>query len=140
MTKRLTRFFLMILLFLGLSTAWGCGGCGAGDGPGLPDTSIDTGDDDMGMDVPADGEDTPDAPTDTLTDGDVIEDTPEDTVEEDTTATGAVIPFTSETSGGGRRTSPGYQLELFIGPVRPVGSTSSTNYDLKLGPGGVRSQ
>ena len=138
MERVLPRSFLTLLLCLGLVPAWGCG-CGE-DGPTpLLDTSTDT-EDDGGGDATTDGED---APLDSVPDGDdVIEDTlddAEDMEEEDGAGTGGGTPFKAETSGGARLTSPNYELELFIAPVRPVGNPSSTNYNLKLGPGGIRS-
>lgn len=118
MKARLSKFLLLPLLVLG--TAWGCArGHGVGG-----DTATDG--QDVGTDVIADGEDVPvDA------DHDVVEDGPPD-------ASGATT-FYLETSGGALMTSPTHRLELFIGPVRPVGSSTSETYVLELGPAGIRS-
>lgn len=123
MKTRLSRFLFMLLLVPGL--AWGCAR-GAGGGGG--DTTTDAEDGDAGADVIPDGEDTPsDVPVET--EPDIVGDTPDASV---------AIPFFLETSGGAVMTSPGHRLELFIGPVRPVGSGSSENYHFELGPAGIR--
>jgi hypothetical protein len=46
--------------------------------------------------------------------------------------------FLSETSGGARIESSSYRLEVFIAPMRPIGSTQSASYKLHLGPGAAR--
>ena len=115
MKARLSKFLLLPLLVLG--PAWGCASGGGVDGRG--DTATDGEDEDTGADVPVE------------TEPDIVEDTPPDA--------SAAIPFYLETSGGARMTSPGHTLELFIGPVRPVGSSSSETYHLELGPAGIRS-
>jgi len=120
--ERVRWHLLAPLLVLGL-LAWGCSG--AGGGPAFPDTTLDTVGDDTGADT------VPDAPADTPTDTDTDTDAGE--------GPDTVTPFIAGTSGGARLSSPGYSLELFIAPVGPVGGTSSTNFDLKLGPAGARS-
>jgi hypothetical protein len=118
MKARLSKFLLLPLLALG--PAWGCAsGQGAGG-----DTATDG--QDVGTDVTPDGEDVPaDA------DPDVVEDGLPDA--------GGATTFYLETSGGALMTSPTHRLELFIGPVRPVGSSTSETYVLELGPAGARS-
>ncbi len=119
MKARLSKFLLLPLLVLG--PAWGCASGGGGGG----DAATDGEDEDTGADVTPDGADVP-----VETEPDIDEDTPPDA--------SAAIPFYLETSGGALMTSPGHRLELFIGPVRPVGSSSSETYQLKLGPAGIR--
>ena len=46
--------------------------------------------------------------------------------------------FLSETSGGARLLSSNYRLELFVAPAPPAGSTASSAYRLRLGPGALR--
>lgn len=130
--KRPSRFLLMPFLILGLMMAWGCGGGGFNGGD--TDTGTDADDEDTGGDVTTDGEDVPDDVPD-----DTIDDTPTDVEEDDGGGAGGGTPFTAETAGGSRLTSPNYRLELFVAPVRPVGKATSTNYEFKLGPGGIRS-
>jgi hypothetical protein len=121
-----------ILVALAISVAWGCGG--GGGNRGEPDADTDVPDDPV-TDVDTDAGD---APSDTGTDaGDAVHDVT-DVEEEDVTVHRTMHPFMTETSGGGRMTSPGYRLELFIGPVRPVGLCASDNYSVKLGPASVR--
>ena len=118
MKARLSKFLLLPLLVLG--PAWGCASGGGVGGDTVTDGE------DTGVDVTPDGEDVP-----VETEPDIVEDTPPDA--------SAAIAFYLETSGGALMTSPGHRLELFIGPVRPVGSSSSETYTLKLGPAGIRS-
>ena len=49
-----------------------------------------------------------------------------------------MYPSKSVTSGGGSVSSENYRLKLFIAPVRPVGTTSSPNYRVRLGPAGMK--
>lgn len=50
-----------------------------------------------------------------------------------------VVPgFLSQTSGGARRLSTNYRLELFVGPAPTPGAAQSPGYQLKLGPGALR--
>ena len=141
MNRKTARSLLTLFLLLGLTVVWGCGG-GGGFDPTL-DTGTDGGDDDATGDVLTDGEDDvpTDVPTDVPMDGeDVPTDTPTDVEDDDGGGPGRIyIPFHAETSGGAKISSTNYELELFIAPVRPVGTVSSTNYNLKLGPGGIRS-
>jgi hypothetical protein len=135
MNVRHSRSLLTLLLILGL-TAWGCGG-GGGHNPDL-DAVTDGGDDAVG-DVLTDGED--DAPADAPMDvpGDTPGDTPTDVEEDDGGGPGRTYrPFHATTSGGAKASSTNYELELFIAPTMPVGSGTSTNYNLKIGPAGIR--
>ena len=141
MNERHSRALLTLFLALGLATAWGCGS-GGGHNPdhdaltdGVDDDAtgdvLTDGDDDAPMDAPMDVPmDTPtDTPMDTLTD---VED-------DDGGGPGRTYrPFQAFTSGGAKASSTNYELELFISPVMPVGSGTSTNYDLKAGPAAIR--
>jgi len=118
-------------------------GCDGGGGNGRQDA-----------DVPVDGVD--DGGGDILPESDVIEDPaaedvaaedPVDVPMEDITETveeeviitpGEGQPYQCETAGGAFLESDNYQLEVFIAPVRPIGSVSSPSYQLKLGPGSTR--
>ncbi|MCO4773185.1 MAG: hypothetical protein KDA24_24340, partial [Deltaproteobacteria bacterium] len=65
----------------------------------------------------------------------------DDATGDDDDATSPPLPpyeFTSNTSGGAVLTSPNYSLELYLGPSEPIGSRTSTGYQLELGPGAVR--
>ncbi|MBI5480592.1 MAG: hypothetical protein HY906_17170 [Deltaproteobacteria bacterium] len=88
----------------------GGGEVAATDGPGdaLPDGASDGGGGDGGQDGGGDG------------------------------GTVSTQRFLSETSGGARIESASYRLEVFIAPVRPIGSTQSGSYKLQLGPGALR--
>jgi hypothetical protein len=130
MTREVTRGVLMPLVLLGLIMAWGCGGP-SGFVPEWDSDAVEDGID-VGDDVPVDGE--PDVPVD----GD--EDVPTDVEEEDGGGPGRTyIPFEAETAGGEVISSTSYTLELFVAPARPVGDISSTSFQFKLGPGGIRS-
>ncbi len=64
----------------------------------------------------------------------------DDSVGDDDDSTAPPVPpleFVSVTSGG-VVTSTNYTLELYVAPAEPVGSASSTNYQLDLGPGAIR--
>jgi hypothetical protein len=116
--KRLPAPFLI----LGLVMVLGCAK-GGGPRPG-PDAETDGWDDvvdDVPADSPGDGEDV---------EGDADDDGGE---------AGPVHSFVVETSGGARLNSSSYQLEVFVGPVRPVGSATSSSYMIDVGPGAVRS-
>jgi hypothetical protein len=117
MKARLSRFLLPSLLVLGPA-----GGCASGGGGGGYDTTTDGVDDGTGTDVPVDVpvEGEPDIVGDAPPDGSIA------------------LPFHMETSGGALMTSPAHRLELFIGPVGPVGSHTSETYALDLGPAGIR--
>lgn len=131
------RFLIMLATCAAAAAAWGCSGCGDTGGGGTPDAGDDVLDD-PGTDADTDAGDAGDAPSDPGTDaGDAVHDAT-DVEEEDGTTHRTMHPFLAETSGGGRMTSPGYRLELFIGPVRPVGLCASDNYGVKLGPASVR--
>ncbi len=112
-----------IALLTGL--LWACD-CGENrPGPGLPDVEVDVPDDAAGdglLDVP--GEAAPDA---------------DDVLDEDSGTSVGGNPFQCETSGGGALSSENYTMDLFIGPVRPLGNVSSDSYQIKLGPAGSRS-
>ena len=95
-------------------------------GPGLPDVSLD-GPDDVSADGAGDAE------------GDPLEDVSGDVADEDAGSSMGGNPFQCETSGGAMLSSESYSMDLFIGPVRPVGRVSSDNYQMKLGPAGMRS-
>jgi len=137
--KRKT-FAGVALLLAAVVVAAGCGGKttkqdAGGDAFADADAVDVTGDGDAAAD-PA-GED---APADGVTDqagdtpGDATEDAPGEEV-----APPTVQPFETESAGGAVLTSANYKMELFVAPARPVGSTSSASYKMKLGPGGVRS-
>jgi hypothetical protein len=139
MSRIIARGLLALFMILGLTAAWGCGG-GGGFNPEL-DTNTD-GDSDA-IDVLTDGEeDVPaDTPMDTPMDvpGDTPGDTPTDVETDDGGGPSRTYrPFQALTSGGDKASSTNYELELFIAPVMPVGSSSSTNYNLRIGPAGVR--
>jgi hypothetical protein len=121
------RTCAIIALLAGLLAACDCGQ--NSPGPGLPDVSLDGPDD-----VSTDGMD--DVAGDPLEDvaGDAG-----DVLDEDTGSSLGGNPFQCETSGGGMLSSESYSMDLFIGPVRPVGRVSSDNYQMKLGPAGMRS-
>lgn len=57
----------------------------------------------------------------------------------DSACTGKAREFKSLTSGGARISSDNYRMDLFIAPIHPVGTVSSTNYTIKYGPGAIRS-
>lgn len=117
--KRLPAPFLI----LGLVTVLGCAkGGGPRPGPDAESDGLDDVFEDVPADAPGDGEDMP---------GDVEDD--------DGGAGGPVHSFVVETSGGARLNSSSYQLEVFVGPVRPVGSATSSSYMIDVGPGAVRS-
>jgi hypothetical protein len=97
-------------------------------GTGIPDVVLDVPDDTV-VDGLADLSDLP---------GEVPGDAAGDVVDEDAGPTMAGSPFRCETSGGGALSSESYSMDLFIGPVRPLGSLSSDNYTMKLGPAGMR--
>lgn len=124
----------LIIVMSGFIAWCGCNGGGSGgddDGDGVTD-GIDQGD--IFMDV--------DGITDPFQDdiiGDTADVTGEDMEEEEMISPGEGQPYQCVTSGGALLESDNYKLEVFIAPVRPIGTTSSTNYKLKLGPAGVRS-
>lgn len=116
-------------------------GCDGGGGNGRQDADVVVdGVDDGGGEVPGDGiedpaaedvavEDPVDVPTEDVT----------ETVEEEIIITpGEGQPYQCETAGGAFLESDNYRLEVFIAPVRPIGSVSSPTYQLKLGPGSTR--
>lgn len=133
MRLRHSTVFCTLFLVLGLTMAWGCGG-GGGYNPD-PDAMTDGVDDTTG-DVVTDGDD--DAPADAPSDtpGDV----PTDVDDDDGGGPSRTYrPFHATTSGGVKASSTHYELEIFVAPTMPVGSGSSTNYNIKVGPAGVRS-
>lgn len=141
--KRKT-FAGVALLLAAVVVAAGCGGKttkqdAGGDAFTDADAVDVTGDGDavadpVGEDAPVDG--VTDQPGDQAGDqpGDAAEDAPGEEV-----APPTVQPFETESAGGAVLTSANYKMELFVAPARPVGSTSSASYKMKLGPGGVRS-
>ncbi|MFH1437005.1 MAG: hypothetical protein ABIJ56_14950 [Pseudomonadota bacterium] len=144
MKSKIPKVLSALLMILCFAAFWQCGGGGGGD----DDADVTTDGEDMDgvdgvtdADAPGDptGED-PAAEVEPDADQDAEEDAPGDTVEEDGVEPAPVQPFLSETAGGASLSSANYKLELFVAPVRPVGSTSSASYNLKLGPAGVRSK
>jgi hypothetical protein len=131
MNVRHSRGLLTLFLTLGLATAWGCGG-GGGYQPHI-DALTDGGDDATG-DVLTDGDD--DAPADAPMD--TPGDAPTDVDEDGGDPTRTYRPFLATTAGGDRASSTSYELELFIAPTMPVGSGTSANYNVKIGPAGIR--
>ncbi len=97
-------------------------------GPGLPDVEVDGPDDASGDGLL----DVPDVPGEVVPDAD-------DVLDEDAGSSIGGNPFQCETSGGGMLSSENYTMDLFIGPVRPLGNVSSDGYQIKLGPAGMRS-
>jgi len=133
MKNRIPLLLSLIIVMSGFIAWWGCNGGGSGgdDGDGVTD-GIDQGD--IFTDV--------DGITDPFQEdmiGDIPDVTGEDMEEEEMISPGEGQPYQCVTSGGALLESDNYKLEVFIAPVRPIGTTSSTNYKLKLGPAGVRS-
>jgi hypothetical protein len=123
---RRTRAWIAVLAIPWL--AWSCD-CGKHDpGTPLPDAT-----EDGTPDMVADG--APDAP-DAI--DDPLEDVVSDTVDEDVALPPGGNPFQTESAGGGLISSENYTIELFVAPVRPVGTTSNDSYTIHLGPAGMR--
>jgi hypothetical protein len=123
-----------ILLALLLGGALGCGDTNA---PDDDDDSTFPGDDD---DATGDDDDATGDDDDATGDDDDATGDDDDATGDDDDATTPLPPylFTSHTSGGEVLTSPGYSLELYVAPAEPIGSPSSSGYQLQLGPGAVR--
>jgi hypothetical protein len=135
------RYAMKLIDALCLAAASFLIGCDGGGGNGRQDADVVVdGVDDGGGEVPGDGiedpaaedvavEDPVDVPTEDVT----------ETVEEEIIITpGEGQPYQCETAGGAFLESDNYRLEVFIAPVRPIGSVSSPTYQLKLGPGSTR--
>jgi hypothetical protein len=127
MTRMRNGMTILILAIPWL--AWSCD-CGQ-HGPGTP---VPDGTDDGVPDMAADG--TPDGAPDAA--GDPLEDIVSDTVDEDALPPPGGGPFQTESAGGGLISSENYAIELFVAPVRPVGTVSNDNYTIQLGPAGMR--
>ena len=119
----------MLALMAVLAASWGLAGCG---GKSHPDEDGDAGADGDGV---TDGEGITDGQEDIHGEGDVPVDG--DVTEGEVTPPAPPQAFETESAGGAKISSEHYKLEIFVAPARPVGSGSSTNYKVKLGPGGV---
>jgi hypothetical protein len=136
MKSKLRDFKKVFLILSLIASSWSCGSSG--------------GHEDLDADVETDGEEgdaAADADTDPA-DADGVEDPSDedaddmvgdDAPDEDAVGPGEGNPLVCETAGGAALASESYRLELFLAPVRPVGSVSSESYRLKLGPASTRS-
>jgi len=131
-------FRVLLLAVTAGIAAYACDGGGNG---GQPDADVD-----VAMDMAEDGGETPldsDVFPDPFDEDGPVADTAdvpaEDIVAEEIIITpGEGQPYQCETAGGALLESENYKLEVFIAPVRPVGSVSSPGYKLKLGPASTR--
>jgi hypothetical protein len=126
-----------------LAAAFFLFGCDGGGGNGRHDADVIVdGVDDGGAEIPTEADGIEDPAAEDVAAEDSVDVPPEDvteTVEEEIIITpGEGQPYQCETAGGAFLESDNYRLEVFIAPVRPIGSVSSPNYQLKLGPGSTR--
>jgi len=123
MTRTRTCATVAILAIALLVASCDCGS----HGPGTP---VPDGTDDGVPDMVVDG--VTDVP------GDPLEDVPGDPLDEDAITPPGGRPFQTESAGGGLISSENYTIELFVAPVRPVGTISNDSYTIQLGPAGMR--